>query len=461
MKKILYILVLVVGVCTSCKEYLDVKPKGQTIPETPEEFSAMLQYHLDRIDYEDMGDYEIMGDAVTVLYYEFFSDNLDASLTFYPEGRSSPVYIGSKINTFQDKFEELYKVIGDCNIIIDNMKEKDTELGKKVLATAYALRGVCYYNLLRLFCEPYDKARETEMLGLPVVERFDVEARPIRNNMKETIAFIEKTLKDAIAFHQTDKVFRFTEDVAKAYLAKFYFWTQNWDQAIAVSEEILEKYPLQEGTAYQDMIATRYDQKGSVILKSYVYGPRGDWSYGLSVAESKVRPVSEELVNLFVEKEKDVRYALSFDKKRLNAKRICSCVRSDEMCLIMAESYAHKSDAANALKFLNLLRSKRITDYVPYTESTLPAVDATALIKVDATGKALTPLLSAILNERRKELYMEADRWFELKRNGRPEFWVAADGRKYETLKYFYTAPLPKEDIDFGAGIIQNEGYSE
>lgn len=461
MKKILYILVLIVGVCTSCKEYLDVKPKGQTIPETPEEFSAMLQYHLDRIDYEDVGDYEIMGDAVTVLYYEFFSDNLDASLTFYPEGKSSPVYIGSKINTFQDKYEDLYKVIGDCNIIIDNMKEKDTELGKKVLATAYALRGVCYYNLLRLFCEPYDKTKETEMLGLSVVERFDVEARPVRNNMKETVAFIEKTLKDAIAFHQTDKVFRFTEDVAKAYLAKLYFWTQNWDQAIAVSEEILEKYPLLEGAAYKDMIEARYDQKGSVILKSYVYGPRGDWSYGLSVAEAKVRPVSEELVNLFVEKEKDARYTLSFDKKRLNIKRICSCVRSDEMCLIMAESYAHKSDVANALKYLNLLRSKRITDYVPYTGSTLPAVDATALIKVDATGKTLTPLISAILNERRKELYMEADRWFELKRNGRPEFWVAADGRKYETLKYFYTAPLPKEDVDYGAGIIQNEGYTE
>lgn len=460
MKKILYILVLVVGVCTSCKEYLDVKPKGQTIPETPEEFSAMLQYHLERIDYEDVGDYEIMGDAVTVLYYEFFSDNLDASLTF-SEGRSSPVYIGSKINTFQDKYEDLYKVISDCNIIIDNMKEKDTDLGKKVLGTAYALRGVCYYNLLRLFCEPYDKAKETEMLGLSVVDRFDVEARPVRNNMKETIAFIEKTLKDAIALHQTDKVFRFTEDVAKAYLAKLYFWAQNWDQAIAISEEILEKYPLLEGAAYQDMIEARYDQKGSVILKSYVYGPRGDWSYGLSVAEAKVRPVSEELVNLFIEKEKDVRYTLSFDKKRLNVKRICSCVRSDEMCLIMAESYAHKSDVANALKYLNLLRSKRITDYVPYTESTLPAVDATALIKVDATGKTLTPLISAILNERRKELYMEADRWFELKRNGRPEFWVAADGKKHVTLKYFYTAPLPKEDIDYGAGIIQNEGYSE
>lgn len=32
--------------------------------------------------------------------------------------------------------------------------------------------------------------------------------------------------------------------------------------------------------------------------------------------------------------------------------------------------------------------------------------------------------MAAIMNERQKELFMEGDRWFELKRNGRPEFWV-------------------------------------
>ena len=40
-------------------------------------------------------------------------------------------------------------------------------------------------------------------------------------------------------------------------------------------------------------------------------------------------------------------------------------------------------------------------------------------------GNALTPLLYAIHCERRKELFLEGDRWYELKRNGCPEFWVA------------------------------------
>lgn len=98
-----------------------------------------------------------------------------------------------------------------------------------------------------------------------------------------------------------------------------------------------------------------------------------------------------------------MRYAISFDEKRLNMKNIFSGVRSAEMCLILAESYAHQSNGTSeALSYLNQLREKRISDYVPYTLETLPEVNPNARIKVDATGASLTKLMSAIFDERRK-----------------------------------------------------------
>lgn len=36
------VLLMVFFVCVSCKEYLDVKPKGEVIPKTAEEFAALL-----------------------------------------------------------------------------------------------------------------------------------------------------------------------------------------------------------------------------------------------------------------------------------------------------------------------------------------------------------------------------------------------------------------------------------
>ena len=60
------------------------------------------------------------------------------------------------------------------------------------------------------------------------------------------------------------------------------------------------------------------------------------------------------------------------------------------------------------------------------------------------------------------ELFAEGNRWFELKRNGSPEFWVAANGKKYTTAKYLYTFALPKNDIDLFLGlVVQNPGYIE
>ena len=77
------------------------------------------------------------------------------------------------------------------------------------------------------------------------------------------------------------------------------------------------------------------------------------------------------------------------------------------MCLIVVESYAYLNQTKEDLEYLNLLRSKRISDYTPYVMGNLPAVDELALVRVNAEGGAFTPLLWAIHCERRKELFME------------------------------------------------------
>jgi len=89
----------------------------------------------------------------------------------------------------------------------------------------------------------------------------------------------------------------------------------------------------------------------------------------------------------------------------------------------------------------------------------LPKIDENYLIKGDFNGETLTPLLYSIMIERQKEMFMEGDRWFELKRNGRPEFWSSRDGLKYVTSEYLYTAPIPMQETDLVEGFKQNPGY--
>ena len=230
-----------------------------------------------------------------------------------------------------------------------------------------------------------------------------------------------------------------------------------------MAQELLEKYPLLAGQAYVDMIQSKNEKKGNVLIRSYTVGGMGvsDMTYGFALEDRKYRPVSKELVELFTDGKQDIRYELSFNKQRLAQKNVCANVRSAEMCLMLAESYLHQEDESHALEYLNLLRSKRIENYVAYTKDNLPEIGDNDLIQVNATGKTLSKLMRVILSERRKELFMEGDRWFELKRNGRPEFWGTAEGKKYITSKYLYTAPLPKKDIELLPDLIQNEGYED
>ena len=457
MKKMKYIslLLIVFFACASCKEYLDVKPKGQVIPKTAEEFAALLNSHLLKIDngYDEF----ILGHAQERYEFECFGDNLENSLTSNTSGMGfAPKYIGDRLNSFKSYYSGLYDLIKTCNLVIHEMKEDDTDMAKACYATAYAMRGVAYYNLMRLFCEPYNKEKASEQLGLSIAKRFDMEARPKRSSLKEVVSLIEEDLQKAISYHSKSEIFRYTEDVAKAYLARLYFWAQNWEQAIPVAKEILDAYPLVEGTAYTDMLSAQYAQKGNILLRAYIFSDiSGDQNYNGVKGFLPGKPVSKRFIDLFVEKDKDIRYAFSFDNKRV-AK---ACIRSAEMCLILAESHAYLDQTKEALEYLNLLRSKRISDYTPYIMGNLPAVNEDGLVRINAMGNAFTPLLWAIHCERQKELFMEGDRWFELKRNGCPEFWSAKDGLKYATKQFMYTAPIPAQDIDLIPGMIQNEGY--
>lgn len=454
--KTLILLMLIAFV--SCTKYLDIKPYGKTIPKTAEEFASLLHETINEIDY---GEPYIIGDMGAMSDFECFTDNLETNLTQYPAGRVLPAYVGDKLLNKQYTYINLYETIRNSNIIIGNLEEDNTTEVKDVLGTAYALRGVSYYQLLRQFCEPYG-VDTGNALGVPLVTEFNMEEKPLRSSREETVAQIVSDFETAIEYNISEEVYRFNNDVIKGYLARLYFWTQAYDKAAELAEELLGKYPLLEEDNYKEMITSQRARKGNTLIKSEIVV---DGSTSLTHSGIKrslaARPISKRFIDLFHEKENDIRYNLFIGPKRVFDKSIFASMRSAEFAFILMESYYHLGNENKALQLLNNLRQKRISAYTPYTLSTLPNVNTSDYIKVDSKGQPLTPLLYAILAERRKELFLEGDRWFELKRNGRPEFWVAKQGLKYYTRKFMYTFPIPLEDIYLVDGLIQNDGYDK
>lgn len=264
----LYMMVLIVGMCCSCDEYLEVKNYGQVLPETDEDYATLINNQLSAIDKGTAGAANMLGSFAWMIELECYSDNLNTSLM--TSNALSYIYVGTNVNSAQYRFMNYYSLIKDYNIIIDNLKERDTELGKKILATAYTMRGVMYFNLMRECCEAYEKDRATEIMGVPNVEHFDIEAKPGRGNIQELVNFIVQDLEMAIRMNQTDEQYRFTADVARAYLARTYFWAQDWKNAIKIAKEVLDKYPLVEGDEYKEMIQSPQGKLGNMLFRTFI-----------------------------------------------------------------------------------------------------------------------------------------------------------------------------------------------
>jgi starch-binding outer membrane protein, SusD/RagB family len=455
-EKFVFIIMLVLAL-SSCKNYLDVQPQGKVIPKTDEEFAAIIHNIVNSI--EGGEDQFVVGNFEGVILYESFSDNLDANVKV----GNLAAYVGDKINMRQAFYKNLFSIIRDCNIVLENISNRETELAKKTTAAAYAIKGICYYNLIRDYCQAYDPDNASNMLGMPIIDKFDMEEMPSRASLDVTVDYCASLLNKSAEYHIKDGFFLFTEDIVKTYLAKLYFWKEEWSSVVSLCEELLSKpqFALCGIADYEKMIQAKNASSGEVIVRSHINNNSDiDWYYVMIIKDIKTRPVSSSLVGLFdSDGDKDIRKGLSFDKKRINQKTISAKVRSSELVLMLAESYYHLNNQESALVNLNYLRRNRISDVEDYTMSNLPPVHSEALIAEDAKGKPLTPLISAIFDERRKEFYMEGDRWFELKRNGSPEFWVINNGLKYTTKEYLYTAPIYKSDVYMNSNMKQNNGY--
>src|SRR5699024_2773158 len=338
----------------SCDRYLEVKVYGKAIPESAEEFAAILHNHLNNIDY---GKNQVLLDNATeIMRMESVTDNFNATLTFSSGRVGLPIYLGSMINDKQQRYQQLYEVIRDANIVIDNMPKTADPEEQNVLGTAYALRAVSYLHLLREYCEPYEN---DEQLGLVLINHFDMEERKTRSNYGATREFIEKDFEKALTFPLDDEIYRYTKDVVKAYMAKFYFCTHRWEEAEELSEELLATHPLLSGSGYTSMILSENYQEGYVLVRKYLYKGEADTEILNAKSVIKLRALSIAFMEVFAEKEKDIRYGLSVDRKRIAQKYISGKVRTAEALLMAAESYAHLGKEEEALALINSLRDHR------------------------------------------------------------------------------------------------------
>lgn len=412
--KHIYILLLslIIFTVTSCEDYTDVTPKGALVIETATQFHEMVSlpnrgYPINNFQY--LVDDEWMKEANVIGR----TSNIDIiNFTFDETTDRVSLMTGSSF------YNQAYTYINRWNTIIslvDNSKG-DENIKQIAKAEAKIFRAYDHFLLINTYAKAYDPQTAAADGGICIMDKFDLEAQPAKSTVAQVYDFIQKDIEDALPYLQEKPLDVYHPSLAFAYAfkAKVHLFKREIANAKAAAEKSLsynnQIFDLKAYSAQGGPTAVAVPAANNIEVLSYMYMT----GYNeMNFAQSYI--ISPELRTLFGTN--DARFNLFFNSTSTTNLDIGSNtaywgtqytrffyptvgMKTTEVYLMLAECLAREDKFQDAVDVLNKLRAKRI-------------LSGTVNLTVPATRKETMTL---VINERRKELLLGFNRFFDLKR---------------------------------------------
>lgn len=467
------------------KDFLEVEQQGQ---RTAQSFWKTQQDATEAVNaiYGNLRNAGQVGIA-SIAIESLGSDDADpgAKQSDLPEMYQFDNFSVTSSNQFVGSFwAGCYSEINLCNQVLDNVDTMSTvaaSLKARYMAEAKFIRAYCYFRLVRAYG------------AVPL--HLSVPKTPSDFNKERSTAAaiwvaIEKDLTDAetllpVTYGAAIDNGRATKGAAQALHAKVAMYQKKWSEVKSYSEKVISSGAYSLFNNYSNLFTIPNELSSESVFEiqaDLIVGAEGGASFPWSQNSECQTPENQNGWGWNVPSQDLVSaYTLSNDNTRMNATIImvpetvggdnivqnannnsrynqksyvpssyyvsgyprgCQknilAIRYAEVLLMNAEANNELGTAALATTSLNLVR----------TRAGLPATTAT-----DQAG-----LRTAIWTERRLELAMENDRYFDVIRQGKaatifgPKGWTASKNEVW---------PIPYNEILLSGGkLIQNPGYN-
>lgn len=423
---------------------------------------------------------------------DVMSDNLyEVSAETLANSRAMADWIyNSSTGQIATLYQAPYSTIAHANIILRDIDKftnaNNQTLSNRIKGQAYALRAMAHFDLFRYFAAKYDR-NSTSELAMPYVKEFIVSTsvKPVRNNNKDYYDNLFADLNQAITLlGNVDQPINpasgltrpyMDRNAAYALLARINLYAGNWADAATAATNALNGRPL---ATTQAAFTGMYKQTDRGELIWNVQFEAGQFSpsfiaFFATSNRSYFRPspdIATIAGNTGLIQSNDIRYQAYFTNvpaagnptpnlaiTKYRGKGTLTdgtanypVFRSGEMYLIRAEANARLGGAneVTALADLNALRAARIAGYIPEV----------------LTG---TALINAIADERRREMFGEGHRFFDLKRTTRTitrgtpcGTSISASGScTLASTAREWALPIPESVLGANNNLVQNPGY--
>lgn len=480
MKKIYTLLVFSTAILiTSCQKQLELTPKKiyydnyyQTAEDAVSGINAVYSLLTQVNQYN----------SYLWLIQDVASDDCNARETLNdPNIHQFDQYtLKSTNNYLSGIWQASYLGISRANIVLEKVPEieMDSALQSRIMGEAHFLRGLFYFNLVRIFGD------------VPLV------LKPVSPSLTDEEVYVERTALNivyqqivedfTIASEKCPEVYynaadkgRATKGAALGMRAKAYLTNKQWTEAAATAKDLIDMgiYGLWDDYSGNFKDANR-NGKESVFAAQFFAGvPSQNNQIVISGLPSdpatfpagvEIMLPTQDLLDSF--EAGDYRKEVTFfeeywfinygphiwkhwDQDTYDADKTAQCgsnfdiMRYSEVLLIYAEALNEISGpSADAYAAINQVRERARNG----NEEVLP----------DLTGLSQEAFREAVLHERRMEFVNEGQRWYDLVRTGKLiEYVKRAKGDKANPQEFNYVFPIPQRELDVNHKLTQNPNY--
>lgn len=423
-----YILLFITVVAvTSCDNYLDVKPVGKVIPETLNDFRAVLTKGYE-VYPQHKSLTSLRGDELMLNEY---SDDL----VYYKD-----IYIWKDANpdrlTTDFQYQQLYNVIFYSNVVINEASKKVSDSPEKnqLIGEAHALRAMAYFDLINLFAKPYNPATASTDKGVPLALKIDLEQAYVPESVAAIYNQIQLDKEQAKSLLNIETQvkginYRFSKAALYAFESRIYLYKKEWSKALeAVNNALAYKNELVNLNT-KSVLPNNYDTAESILaLEDTFINSLKSASY-----------VSVDLIAAF-NKQTDLRFPIYFLANGSRFKFKKGGELNQKSSFRTAELYLTKAETLNEVN--NLAAAK--TTLLTFIEKRYTAAGFDQLtLEINAMDKVA--LSNFISQERQREFTVEGHRWFDLRRTSQKQIVHMLDGTSYTLTQNDprYTLPFP------------------
>lgn len=401
---------------TSCDSFLDIQPVGKVIPNTLEEYRALITTAYG-VDLTDRGLCDMRTEDISVSKDEFDQNNF----------KDIERWVANNPSGTEFGWSYYYQNIYYANAII-NKKNEITEGSEadinQLVGEAYFLRGYMHFLLVNLYGQPYTKKGAPDSKAIPLKLSLDLEEMPTRNTVEEVYTSILSDIENArqLINHkewETGYNYRFSSLAVDAFESRVRLYKGEWQAAYNAAERVLaQKSTLEDYNNSTDFqMPNTYTSVESITAYENVYSRNGiNASLATPTFVSQFKEGDLRIEKYFgdVDEENNGNYKIV--KTNETSQYRCT-FRTAELYLNATEALAQLGQLPEARNYLLELMKKRYTS-AGYTQR-----------KNEVNTMNQAELITEILNERARELAFEGHRWFDLRRTTRPEQRKTIDGQ--------------------------------